>query len=179
MPRRASCAPWGAVVTARSYLALLERAREIVPGVALRSTFIAGFPGETDDDVEQLLDFIAAAGLAVAGVFPYDPQEGTLAATLPDQVPSALRDERATRVGDAIARAARSYWESFVGKTVDVLVERGSRGASPEVLGRIAQQAPDVDGLISVQGALARRGQIVRAVVDDVAGYHLLAHPLP
>jgi ribosomal protein S12 methylthiotransferase len=158
-----------------SYLALLDRVRAVLPRVALRSTFITGFPGESDDDLEELLDFIEAAGLAVAGVFAFDPQDGTPAAALSGQVPVALREERAARVGDAVARATRSYWESFVGRPVEVLVERGSRGVSGEVTGRIAQQAPDVDGLTLVAGAKARRGQIVRARVDDVAGYHLLA----
>ena len=158
-----------------AYLALLERARACLPGVAVRSTFIAGYPGETDANFEELLDFIAAAGLAVGGVFAFDPQEGTVAASLPHQVPEALRRERAAQVGEALARAADSYWRSFVGRTVEVLVERGSRGVSDGVAGRIAQQAPDVDGLTWVAGARARRGRLVRALVDGVDGYHLLA----
>ena len=158
-----------------TYLELLDRVRGVLPDIALRSTFIAGFPGETEADVDELVDFIEAAGLAVAGVFPFDPQEGTLAAGLPHQVPEAVREERAARVGDAVARAADDYWRGFVGREVDVLLERGSRGASPEAIGRIAQQAPDVDGSTIVSGAIGRRGQIVRALVDDVAGYHLLA----
>ena len=158
-----------------AYLALLARVRTALPQAALRSTFIAGFPGETDDDVEELIEFIGAARLAVAGVFVFDPQEGTLAATLPGQVPAALAQERAARVGDAITRAAERYWRSFVGREVEVLVERGRRGTSSELTGRIAQQAPDVDGLTFVTGAPARRGQLVRAVVDDIDGYHLLA----
>jgi len=158
-----------------AYLALLERARARLPGVAVRSTFIAGYPGETDADLEELLDFIAAAGLAVGGVFAFDPQEGTVAAALPHQVPEALRRERAALVGEALTRAADSYWRSFVGRTVEVLVERGSRGVSAGVAGRIAQQAPDVDGLTWVAGARARRGRLVRALVDDVDGYHLIA----
>ncbi len=172
---RAILAAMGRSGDGDSYLALLEHVRRRLPGVALRSTFLTGFPGETDDDVEELIEFIDAAGLAVAGVFAYDPQNGTPAARLAGQVPAALREARAARVGDAVARAARAYWESFVGRTVEVLVERGSRGASGEVAGRIAQQAPDVDGLTFVAGARARRGQIIRAVVDDVAGYDLLA----
>jgi len=163
---------------AERHLALLGRARAVLPDVAARSTFIAGFPGETEDDVDELVAFVDAAGLAVAGVFPFDPQEGTVAAGLPGQVPADVREERAARVGDAIERAARSYWESFIGATVDVLVERGSHGAASEAVGRIAQQAPDVDGQTCVSGAIASRGQVVRAVVDDVAGYHLLAHPV-
>lgn len=158
-----------------SYLALLDHVRARLPQVAVRSTFITGFPGETDDDVEELIEFIAAARLAVAGVFVFDAQDGTPAAAMAGQVPEALRQERAARVSDAAERVARSYWNEFVGETVDVLVERGSRGVSSEVTGRIAQQAPDVDGLTYVAGARARRGQVVRALVSDIAGYHLLA----
>ena len=156
MPRGAVLARMGRTGDGESYLALLERVRAALPDVALRSTFITGFPGETDDDLEELLDFIDAAGLAVAGVFVFDPQEGTPAAALPGQIPPALREERAARVGDAVVRATRSYWESFVGTPVEVLVEQGSRGAAGEVTGRIAQQAPDVDGLTLVAGAKAR-----------------------
>ena len=158
-----------------SYLALLDHVRTRLPQVAVRSTFITGFPGETDDDVEELIEFIAAARLAVGGVFAFDAQDGTPAAVMAGQVPEADRLERAARVSDAVARAARSYWVGFVGETVDVLVERGSRGVSSEATGRIAQQAPDVDGLTYVAGARARRGQVVRALVSDIAGYHLLA----
>ncbi len=158
---------------AATHLALLERVRASLPGAAVRSAFIAGYPGETDDDVEELLGFVAAAELAVAGVFVFDPQEGTRAAALPGQVPPALRAERAARLGDAVAAAARRYWASFVGRTVEVLVERGSRGVAAEVAGRIAEQAPDVDGQTWVAGARARRGQVIRALVDDADGYHL------
>ncbi|HMK93198.1 MAG TPA: MiaB/RimO family radical SAM methylthiotransferase [Thermoleophilia bacterium] len=159
----------------QAYLELLDRVRSVLPDVALRSTFIAGFPGETEADVDELIDFIEAAAMAVAGVFPFDPQEGTIAAGLPGQVPEHVRSERAARVGDAVARAADAYWRGFVGREVEVLLERGSRGAAPEAVGRIAQQAPDVDGTTVVNGAVGRRGQVVRALVDGVAGYHLLA----
>ncbi len=158
-----------------TYLALLDGVRAHLPQVAVRSTFMTGFPGETEDDVDELIAFIGAARLAVAGVFVFDAQDGTAAAAMKGQVPETQRNERAARVGDAVARAARSYWEGFVGETVDVLVERGSRGVSSEVTGRIAQQAPDVDGLTCVAAVRARRGQVVRALVSDIAGYHLFA----
>ncbi len=158
-----------------AYLTLLDHVRARLPEVAVRSTFVTGFPGETEADVDELIDFIDAAGLSVGGVFAFDPQDGTAAAGLADQVPAALREERAARVGAALERRAHAYWGSFIGRTVEVLVERGSRGVAPEVTGRIAQQAPDVDGLAYVAQTRARRGQIVRAVIDDVAGYDLVA----
>lgn len=158
-----------------AYLALLDRARRTIPGVAVRSTFIAGFPGETDGDVEELLAFIAAAGIAVAGVFAFDPQEGTRAAQMPGQVPLPTRLERAARLGEAIDRAAAGYWASLVGQEVDVLVERGCRRPDGETLGRVAVQAPDVDGRTVLSGRPTRRGQIVRARVVGTLGYDVTA----
>jgi ribosomal protein S12 methylthiotransferase len=158
-----------------AYLALLERVRRALPGVAVRSTFIAGFPGETERDVDDLLAFVDAAGLAVAGVFAFDPQEGTAAASLPDQVPAALRLERAARVGAAIDRRARTYWDGLVGRRLDVLVERGTRRPNGEAVGRLAVQAPDVDGRALLNGGPVTRGQIVRARVVAALGYDVAA----
>jgi tRNA A37 methylthiotransferase MiaB len=160
----------------QAYLGLLERVRAALPGAAVRSTFIAGFPGETEADVQALLDFVAAAGLAVAGVFVFDPQEGTRAWDLGPRVPQSLAEERAARISDAVERAAQTFWSGLIGQTVDVLVEHGSRSAGDEATGRIALQAPDVDGITYIAAARpVRRGQVVRAVVESAAGYELSA----
>jgi ribosomal protein S12 methylthiotransferase len=160
-------------------LKLLERVRAALPGAAVRSTFIAGFPGETEADVQALLDFIAAAGLAVAGVFVFDPQEGTRAWDLRPRVPQSLAEERAARISDAVGRAAQTFWNGLIGQTVDVLVEHGSHGAGNEATGRIALQAPDVDGITYIAATRpVRRGQVVRAVVESAAGYELSAAAL-
>lgn len=164
---------------AEAHLRLLTRVRAVLPRAALRSTFITGFPGETERDVEELLAFIAAADLAVAGVFVFDPQEGTRAAELGPRVPRAEAEERAARVAEAIERAAGAFWSSLIGDTVDVLVERGRRTSGHEAVGRIDLQAPDVDGLTHLTGANPlRRGQVVRAVVETADGYGLTARPL-
>jgi ribosomal protein S12 methylthiotransferase len=163
----------------QAYLKLLECVRAALPGAAVRSTFIAGFPGETEADVQALLDFIAAAGLAVAGVFVFDPQEGTRAWDLRPRVPQSLAEERAARISDAVGRAARTFWNGLIGQTVDVLVEHGSRGAGNDATGRIALQAPDVDGITYVAATRpVRRGQVVRAVIESAAGYELSATAL-
>jgi ribosomal protein S12 methylthiotransferase len=159
-----------------AYLALLERVRSSLPGVAVRSTFITGFPGETEDDVDALLEFIEIAELAVAGVFVFDPQEGTPAATLSPGVPLPVADERAARLTDAIERAARRFWSRLVGTEADVLVEHGTRGAGGEATGRIALQAPDVDGVTYIATPRPlRRGQVVRAVIESAEGFELSA----
>ena len=158
-----------------AYLELLASARAALPGVALRSTFIAGFPGETEADVDELIAFIAEAELAVAGVFVFDPQQGTRAASLEGQVPLEVRLARAARVGEAVERAAARYWERLVGREVDVLVERGTRRPDGEALGRLAVQAPDVDGRTLLTGRSVRRGQLVHARVVGALGYDVAA----
>jgi ribosomal protein S12 methylthiotransferase len=160
---------------AEAYLALLAKVRRAVPGAAVRSTFIAGFPGETEDDVDTLLDFIASAELAVAGVFAFDPQEGTRAATLPGQVPLEVRLERAARVSTAIDAAAASFWIGLAGRDLDVLVERGTGSPDGEAVGRLAVQAPDIDGRTLLSGRAVRRGRLARARVVGVLGYDVAA----
>jgi ribosomal protein S12 methylthiotransferase len=157
------------------HLALLERIRAALPGAAVRSTFITGFPGETDAEFDELLAFVGAAGLAVAGVFVYDEQEGTAAAGLPGAVARELALERAARLSEVIDREAERFWGALTGRTLDVLVERGTSRPGGVLVGRCALQAPDVDGRTTVSGVPARRGSIVRAVARDSLGYDVEA----
>jgi ribosomal protein S12 methylthiotransferase len=156
-------------------LRLLERIRSVLPGAAVRSTFIAGFPGETEAEFEELLAFVHAARLAVAGVFVYDEQEGTAAMGMPGAVPRELAFERAARLGAVIDRDAEAFWNGLSGQSVDVLIERGTSRPEGAAVGRCALQAPDVDGRTTVRGARVRRGDLVRAVVRDSLGYDVEA----
>ena len=158
-----------------AYLDLLARIRAALPGVAVRSTFIAGFPGETEEEFEDALAFVDEAGLAAAGVFPYDAQEGTAAAYLPGQVAAAVAFERASRLTERIDEVAADYWQALVGRSLDVLVERGTTRHGGVAVGRCALQAPDIDGRTLVSGARLRRGQLVRAVAVGSAGYDVEA----
>ncbi len=162
-----------------TYLSLLERVRAALPGVAVRSTFIAGFPGETDADHEELTAFVHAAGLAAAGVFVYDAQEGTAAATMRDQVPAALAFERAASLGEVIDERAARFWAGLIGDRIDVLVERGTAVADGIAVGRNALQAPDIDGRTLVRGARCRRGDLVRAMAVETVGYDVEAVAKP
>jgi ribosomal protein S12 methylthiotransferase len=158
-----------------AHLALLARIRKALPGAAVRSTFITGFPGETDAEFEELVAFVHDAGLAVAGVFSYDEQEGTAAAGMPGAVPQELAFARAAVLGETIDREAESFWSALAGSTVDVLVEQGTSRAAGVATGRIALQAPDVDGRAFLTGRRTRRGDLVRAVVRDSLGYDVEA----
>jgi ribosomal protein S12 methylthiotransferase len=158
-----------------AHLALLDRVRAALPGVAVRSTFITGFPGETDAEFHELVAFVRDAGLAVAGVFVYDEQEGTAAVGMRGAVPRELALERAAVLGELIDREAERFWSGLSGREVDVLVERGASRADGTAVGRIALQAPDVDGRATLTGIRSRRGDLVRAVVRDSLGYDVEA----
>lgn len=163
-----------------SYLELIRRARNEMPDVSLRSTFIVGFPGETDADIDELLDFVAEAGFDHAGVFAYSPEEGTRAAELGDRVPPEVVQERLARVGQALIDSGEAAAASRVGTRVGVLVDSLQAEGLPWDtwgVGRTCGQAPDVDGVSYLTGprpAGVREGSVVEGTVDDTAGYDLM-----
>jgi ribosomal protein S12 methylthiotransferase len=149
--------------------ALLARIRAAVPGIALRSAFIVGFPGESEDDVRALCDFVEEAEFERVGVFTYSNEENTAAAGLAGQIAPALARERRRRVMAAQARVAARRGRAHVGRVVEVLVERADSGGT---IGRLATQAPEIDGHITLRGEAAP-GDFVHARVTDTDVYDL------
>jgi|CXWL01.1.fsa_nt_gi ribosomal protein S12 methylthiotransferase len=158
------------------YLKLLDRARELAPDVHLRSTFIVGFPGETEEHFQDLLRFVEEARLDHLGGFAYSPEEGTPGAELTGRVSRSVarrRLERLLAVQKPFALASR---QRLVGRSLTVLVE----GAHPEtehlLVGRHAGQAPEIDGRILINDGFAPAGflaqvEISEAYADDVVGH--------
>ncbi len=158
------------------FLAAIDAIRAEEPAAAFRSSFIVGFPGETEASHDALLAFLAAAELDWAGFFPFSPEDGTTAATLPDAVPGALVGEwlrECDDVQDPITRAAR---DALIGTEVDVLVDAHD-DARDVAIGRTHREAPEIDGVVRVEGAFARPGASVRAHVTDAIGPDLVAKP--
>ncbi len=153
-----------------SYLALLERIRRALPDVALRTTLIAGFPGETRRDVAELQRFVEAAQFDYVGVFAYSPEEGTEAAGLAGQVPLRTRRARAQRLRDRADVIGFDRAAARVGDTIEVLVE-GVDEDEGFIVGRWRGQAPEIDGLVVLDRG--DTGQVTRAVVVDSVGYDL------
>ncbi|HUU57625.1 MAG TPA: 30S ribosomal protein S12 methylthiotransferase RimO [bacterium] len=157
-------------------LARLERIRELVPGAALRTTFIVGFPGETDDDVEVLAEFVRAARFDHVGVFEYSPEEGTPAAALaarPSAEAAAARRELLMLSQQEIV-AAR--YREMEGQAFDVLVDR----VLPEgvAVGRTYFQGPETDPVtLILDGAGLEPGRFARVEVQGHEGYELVARP--
>jgi ribosomal protein S12 methylthiotransferase len=154
---------------------LLVRIRDAVPGIALRSAFIVGFPGETEDDVQELCDFLEETEFERVGVFRYSQEENTVAATLPGQLPERVKQARWERVMAVQAGVAARRAQAQVGRVVEVLVER----ELPEggLVGRTATQAPEIDGEIRLQGT-ASPGDLVHACVTGAETYDLIGEIL-
>ncbi len=155
---------------AEAFLALLERIRQALPGVVLRTTLIAGFPGETADDVRALERFLRDARFDYTGVFEYSAEEGTAAAEMPAQVPPRTRRARAQKLRDLADEIGFERAAAHVGETLEVLVE-GVDEDEGVVVGRWRGQAPEIDGLVLLDRGDA--GDIVKARIVDSLGYDL------
>ena len=134
----------------------LRRIREAIPGVAIRSTVIVGFPGETESDFQQLLQFLEKEQLDRVGVFTYSAQEGTRAFDLPDDVPDEVKRERLERVTEVQRMVTAERYEREFGKTVPAMVDRVLPDGT--VQARTYAQADDIDGVTSIR-QLADRGR--------------------
>jgi ribosomal protein S12 methylthiotransferase len=165
----------------KTYDKLLARIRARVPGVTLRTTFIVGFPGETEADVEQLKDFVRATGFDHVGVFTYSHEEGTRAYAMEDDVPAAVKAERR----DAVMRMQRDLVASRlagrIGDEVRVMIDGPSPESELVLSGRLEGQAPDIDAVVYLDGCDPSEfsaGEVVPAVVTGASGYDLVARPL-
>jgi len=152
----------------------LNDLREQVPGIAIRTTFIVGYPGEREEDHQQLLSFVREARFERLGAFMFSREEGTESYELPDQVPEEVKQRRYDELMFAQREVARELNERLVGREVEVLIERVSDESELVVVGRTAQQAPDIDGVtfVGLREDLAA-GMIVRGVVTQVTDYDL------
>lgn len=128
---------------------LIDRAREAVPGIILRSTFIVGFPGETEARFQELLDFLAETRLDRAGFFVFSPQPGTPAAAMPDPVDDEIKEDRLFRAESLQSRILKKKQGALIGRNVEVMVDRRAEGEHSDLWeGRTRGDAPDIDGLV-------------------------------
>lgn len=156
----------------------VARLRDAVPEIAVRSTVIVGFPGETEDDFRQLCDFAEEIGFERLGVFAYSRQEGTRAAQYPDDVPGEVKRDRQAELTEIQRAISGERLARYVGKTTPVLVDQV---ADPDAdgathVGRVMWQADDVDGVTYVaQGGWAQPGEFVTAQVVGAEDYDFRA----
>ena len=144
----------------------VQKLREVVPDLAIRTTCIVGFPGETEDDFAQLMAFLEEIQFERVGAFTYSPQEGTRAAEMEDDVPESVKRQRLERLMELQRQITAERYERFIGRTARTMIDRIVDG---EAQGRTVWQADDVDGIIYVQGAESLApGTIIDAVIEGV-----------
>jgi ribosomal protein S12 methylthiotransferase len=152
----------------------LEKMRTAMPDLALRTTFIVGYPGETEQEFQALLDFVAAVRFDHLGVFTFSFEPGTASEPLGDPIPQPLKEERKARVMELQQSIALEKSQSLVGQDLNVLVEGTADGLS---VGRSYRDAPEVDGLVIVEGT-APVGEILPVRVTGAMTHDLVARPL-
>ena len=164
------------------FLKLIERIRATIPGVTIRTSFIAGFPGETDADFETLCDFVQAAQFDRLGVFSYSDEDTSKSYALEGKVDQRTIYNRKRRLMSVQRKISRRRNRQLVGKTLSVLVE----GVSPETdllwQGRLPGQAPEIDGLTLIndfEGEAPRRGEIRPLLITEAHDYDVLGTLLP
>ncbi len=156
---------------------ILQRIRDAIPGVTLRTTFIVGFPGETVADFDELCDFVETESFDRVGVFTYFQEDGTPAASLPNQVDEKAKKARQRELMRRQASVSRRLHKRLVGTEQVVLVDGPSKESPLVLVGRLASQAPDVDGAVwltevdeTVRAGQFRRVRIQKATAHDFVG---------
>jgi ribosomal protein S12 methylthiotransferase len=157
---------------------LIKRVRERVPGIAVRTTFIAGFPGETDGDFEELLAFVKNVEFDRVGVFTYSDEEGTPAFELPNKVDPKIAKQRRIRLMKAQSRISRKRNKAKVGEVLRVIFEGESNESDLLWQGRIETQAPDIDGCVLIndvpEGFIPLPGEMVNVLITEAQEYDLV-----
>jgi len=156
---------------------LIATLRKRIPDLSLRTTFIVGFPGEGEQEFEELREFVADTGFDRIGIFAYSPEEGTSAFPLGDPVPAQVKNERRQQLMDLQEEIAGQRLSAMIGKRLRVLVDGPSEDESGRLEARHQGQAPEIDGVVMLEQAKKQPspGDLVTVEVTDVEGYDLIA----
>jgi ribosomal protein S12 methylthiotransferase len=157
---------------------LLARLRAAIPHLALRTTFIVGFPGETEAEFEELVAFVRATAFERVGVFPYSFEPGTPATRLDGHLAEEVKQERRDRLMEAQQEVAFAWSRHQLGKELEVIVDGPDPEVPNHVVARSYADAPDIDGLVRVKGKGLRPGDLVKVKVTAADGYDLAARAL-
>lgn len=161
----------------------IQRWREVCPDIVIRSTFIAGFPGETEEEFAHLLDFMREANIDRAGCFAYSPVQGATANDLPGMLPEAVREERRAAFMAVAEEVSAAKLQRRVGATMQVLVDHAPGLGKKGGLGRSYADAPEIDGLVKLLppekiSKTLKVGEFTRARIVGAQGHDLLAQPI-
>jgi len=163
-------------VTRAQIETLLDKLRKWVPGIAIRTTFIAGAPGETEHQHEELVKFVSDFGFDMMGVFPYSPEPGTPMGRMEDQIPDSVKHQRVERLMLAQQEIVFAKAKKMKGRSIEVLIDRqAGRDEEDGYVARSQSQAPDIDSVTFVHGPGLHVGQLAQVKVTDFQAYDLVA----
>jgi ribosomal protein S12 methylthiotransferase len=161
-------------VTRKEVETLLTKLRDWIPGISIRTTFIAGSPGETEAQHQELVQFVKDFGFDMMGVFPYSAEPGTPMGRMADQISDDVKQQRVEELMLSQQEVAFAKAKSTIGKTIEVLVDR--RADDRETfIARSTAQAPDIDSVVFVRGTKLHAGQFLNVSVTDYRTYDLVA----
>jgi ribosomal protein S12 methylthiotransferase len=160
-------------VTRKQIETLLAKLRERIAGISIRTTFIAGSPGETDAQHQELVQFVRDFGFDMMGVFPFSPEPGTAMGRMADQIPDDVKQQRVEELMLAQQEVAFAKARSMVGRTMQVLIDRAHERES--WIARHQGQAPDIDSVVYVKGKDLHPGKLIDVKVEDYQAYDLVA----
>ena len=167
----------GRRTTRQELVDVITKLRNNIPDIALRTTLITGFPGETEEDIDDLLDFVDTMEFDRLGVFTYSPEEGTPAASMTDQIPENIKEERRNRIMELQQEVSLDKSADMVGKVIPVMVE-GKITDDDAYVGRSYKDAPNVDGYVFINtNAQLMSGQIVNVSITGSMEYDLIGEP--
>jgi ribosomal protein S12 methylthiotransferase len=164
-------------ITGEKILERISKLREVNPGIVIRTSIIVGFPGETEEDFEALLDGVKKARINHLGIFRYSDEEGTPAFKLKEKVPQDTIEERFDRLHEVQKEIAEELNEEFLGKTIDVLVEGFHEETDLLLKGRHEGQAPDIDGCVMINNTNDipfSVGDIIKVKINEIHEYDLI-----
>lgn len=157
---------------------LIKKIKDLIPDVSIRTSFIVGFPGETEKQFLKLLDFMEETRFERLGIFTYSREEGTQAFKMPGQVPEKVKEERFHIAMQLQNRIAREVNKKFMGRTMDVLVEKQNENNKGEWTGRSYADAPEVDGEVYVKDRTIKSGDMIKVKITGTMDYDLAGEPI-
>ena len=152
----------------------IDRLRDANPGIALRTTLIVGYPGETEEDYKELYQFVEEMKFDRLGVFTYSEEEGTTAADLDDNIPVEVKNERKNQIIELQHDISLERNESFIGKTLRVLVDQSENNIG---VGRTEYDSPEIDNIVNIEGQV-EKGEFVNIQIESANEYELIGKPL-
>lgn len=161
-------------MTREEIVEVLGKIKSEIPGAVIRTQFIVGFPGETEENFQELLKFIEEQRFDRVGCFKYSPEENTPGGKMADQIDEETKQRRYEQVMELAQQISREKHQAMIGKEVDVLVEGLSEETDLLLQGRTSQQAPDIDGVVYINDGFAQPGDIVKVRITDSMEYDLV-----